>query len=90
MYLAESRHWRGVRQFAPGILAAMTLHSLFNQGILSPAGSIAAAVAGLPLIFVIVFYFSEQSLRRWLSGKLDKDIEMIAMIASHPGPMMVV
>jgi RsiW-degrading membrane proteinase PrsW (M82 family) len=82
VYLSESRQWRGARQFAPGLVAAMMLHSLFNQGVLSPAGSTAAAVAGLPLIFVVVFYFSERSLHRWLGSKLDQDIEMIAMIAS--------
>ncbi len=82
VYLAESRQWRGVRQFAPGLLAAMLLHSLFNQGVLSPVGSTAAAIAGLPLIFVVVFYFSERSLQRWLGGKLDRDIEMMAMISS--------
>jgi RsiW-degrading membrane proteinase PrsW (M82 family) len=82
VYLSESRQWRGARQFAPGLVAAMMLHSLFNQGVLSPAGSTAAAVAGLPLIFIIVFYFSERSLHRWLGSKLDQDIEMIAMIAS--------
>lgn len=82
VYLSESRQWRGVRQFAPGLAAAMMLHSLFNQGVLSPAGSTAATIAGLPLIFMVVFYFSERSLQRWLGGKLDKDIEMIAMIAS--------
>ncbi len=82
VYLSESRQWRGVRQFAPGLLAAMLLHSLFNQGVLSPAGSMAATIAGLPLIFGVVFYFSERSLHRWLGGKLDQDIETIAMIAS--------
>ena len=30
----------------------------------------------------MVFYFSERSLHRWLGGKLDRDIEMITMIAS--------
>ena len=82
VYLFESRKWRGARQFTPGLIAAMTLHSLFNQGVLSPAGSTAAAVAGLPLIFMVVFYFSEQSLHRWLGGKLDSDMEMIDMIAT--------
>jgi protease PrsW len=82
VYLSESRQWRGPRQFAPGLLAAMLLHSLFNQGVLSPAGTMAAAIAGLPVIFMVVFYFSERSLHRWLGGKLDQDIETIAMIAS--------
>jgi hypothetical protein len=82
VYLSESRRWRGVRQFAPGLAAAMLLHSLFNQGVLSPAGDMVATIAGLPVVFMVVFYFSERSLRRWLGGKLDQDIEMIAMIAS--------
>jgi len=82
VYLFESRQWRGVRQFVPGLVVAMMLHSLFNQGMLSPAGSTAATVAGLPIIFMVVFYFSERSLHRWLGGKLDQDIDMIAMIAS--------
>jgi RsiW-degrading membrane proteinase PrsW (M82 family) len=82
VYLSESRQWRGAREFAPGLVVAMILHSLFNQGVLSPAGSTAATVAGLTLIFIVVFYFSERSLRRWLGGKLDQDIDTIAMIAS--------
>jgi RsiW-degrading membrane proteinase PrsW (M82 family) len=80
--LSEGRRWRGVRQFAPGLAAATVLHSFFNQGVLSPASSTAATVAGLPLVFLLVFYFSERSLHRWLGGKLDQDIDMIAMIAS--------
>jgi protease PrsW len=82
VYLSESRQWRGVVQFAPGLAAAMMLHSLFNQGLLSPASSMVATVAGLPLVFLVVFYFSERSLHKWLGGKLDQDIDMIAMIAS--------
>ncbi len=79
--LAESRRWRGVRQFAPGLAAAIMLHSLFNQNMLSPVASTAVMMVGLPLIFLVVFYFSERSLRRWLGGKLDQDIDLLAMIA---------
>jgi RsiW-degrading membrane proteinase PrsW (M82 family) len=82
VYLSESRQWRGVPQFAPGLASAMALHSFFNQGVLSPASSMAATIVGLPMVFAVVFYFSERSLHGWLGGKLDKDIDMIAMIAS--------
>jgi RsiW-degrading membrane proteinase PrsW (M82 family) len=82
VYFAETRQWRGARRFLPGLLAAVALHSFFNQGVLSPAVSMAATIAGLPLLFMMVFYFSERSLHRWLGGKLDQDIDMIAMIAS--------
>jgi RsiW-degrading membrane proteinase PrsW (M82 family) len=82
VYLFESRQWRGLRRFAPGLAAAMALHSFFNQGVVSPASSMAATVAGLPLVFLVVFYFSDRSLQRWLGGKLDQDIDMITMIGS--------
>jgi hypothetical protein len=82
VYLSESRQWRGAGRFVPGLLVAMMLHSLFNQGVLSPASSTVAVIVALPLIFGVVFYFSEQSLRRWMTGKLDEDIELLAMIAS--------
>ncbi len=82
VYLSESRQWRGAGRFLPGLLAAMALHSFFNQGLLSPAVSMGVTIAGLPLVFMVVFYFSERSLHRWLGGKLDQDIDMIAMIAS--------
>lgn len=82
VYLFESRKWRGLRQFAPGLLLAMILHSVFNQDMLSPPSSTAVTVVGLSVIFMVVFYFSERSLQRWLGGKLDQDIDMLAMIAN--------
>jgi protease PrsW len=82
-YLLESRQWRGVRLFAPGILAAVALHSLFNQSLQFPVASMVAAVAGFPLILALVFYISERSLRRWLGGKMDRDIDILIMIGSQ-------
>ena len=80
-YLSESRQWHGTRLFAPGLLTAIGLHSLFNQGLLSPAASTVAIVAGLPFIFSAVFYFGERSLRQWLGSKLDSDIDIFNQIA---------
>jgi RsiW-degrading membrane proteinase PrsW (M82 family) len=81
-YLLESRQWRGVRLFTPGLLTAVVLHSLFNQNVQFPVASMLAAVVGLPLIFGAVFYFSERSLRQWLGGKMDRDINVLNMIDS--------
>ena len=81
-YLLESRQWRGVRLFAPGLLGAILLHSLFNQSLQAPLASTLAAFLGLPLILGIAFYFSEQSLRRWLGGKLEQDIDMLLVIGT--------
>jgi len=82
VYLFERRQWRGARQFAPGLIAAILLHSFFNQGLLSPMASTAAVLLGFPIIFAVVFYISEQSLRLWMTGTLDQDLDMLAMIAS--------
>ena len=82
VYLLESHQWRGVRLFVPGVVVAIVLHSLFNQSLDAPVASTLAAAVGLPLILAVAFYFSERSLRRWLGGKLDRDIDMLHMIGS--------
>ena len=82
-YLLDSRQWRSVRLFAPGLLAAIVLHSLFNQSVQAPIVSMVLAVVGVPLVLGGVLYLSEQSLRRWLGGKMDRDIDMLDMIGSN-------
>lgn len=82
VYLLEGRESVSARLFVPGVVAAFLLHSLFNQSLQSPVASTIAAVVGLPVILAIAFYFSEKSLRTWLGGKLDRDIDMIGMIGS--------
>jgi len=81
-YLLERRKGRGVRLYAPGVVVAIVLHSLFNQSLGFPAASMIAAVVGLPVVLGFVFYVSERSLRRWLGGKMDCDFEILDMIAS--------
>jgi protease PrsW len=82
VYLLEGRGVVSSRVFVPGVLAAVLLHSMFNQSLQNPVASTIAACAGLPVILALVFYFSEKSLRAWLGGKLDQDIDMIGMIGS--------
>lgn len=82
-YLLESRQWSGVRLFAPGLMGAIVLHSLFNQSLQHPVASMLAAVVGVPLILGFVLYFSERSLRQWLGGKMDRDIDVLNMIGSQ-------
>jgi RsiW-degrading membrane proteinase PrsW (M82 family) len=80
VYLAETRNWSGFRQFAPGVLVAVALHSIYNQGLVSPIVSTAITVAGLPIVLALAFYISERSLRQWLGGKLDRDLDLLNMI----------
>lgn len=81
-YLLDSRQWRGARLFAPGVIAAILLHSFFNQSMQAPVISTVIAVVGVPLVLGGVFYLSEQSLRSWLGGKMDRDIDVLNMIES--------
>jgi RsiW-degrading membrane proteinase PrsW (M82 family) len=82
IFLSERWQWRGIRLFAPGLLVAMAVHSFFNQGLLSPVASTIVMLASIPALLVAVFVWSEASLRHWLGDKLDKDIELLNMIAT--------
>ena len=71
----------GLKLFAPGLLVAMAIHSLFNQGLLSPLGSTLAMLLTMPALLIGFFLWSEASMRAWLGDKLEKDIEVTNMIA---------
>jgi RsiW-degrading membrane proteinase PrsW (M82 family) len=79
---SERRGWRGVRLFAPGLLAAIAIHSLFNLGLVPPVASTVITLVALPVLLTVVFLWSESSLQQWLGDKLDQDIELLNMIAT--------
>lgn len=76
----ERKAWSGVRQFAPGVAVAVIVHSLFNQGFLSPMGSAIAMLVTMPALLMGLFWWSEGAMRRWLGDKLDRDIAILEMI----------
>jgi RsiW-degrading membrane proteinase PrsW (M82 family) len=80
--LQERRDWRGLKQFGPALVIAMAIHSFFNQGLLSPVISTLVMLVSIPVLLAAVFLWSESALRSWLGDKLDKDIELINMIAT--------
>ena len=82
-YLLDSRDWRGMRLFAPGVVTAIVLHSLFNQSVQFPVLSMVVAALGIPLVLGVVLHLSEKSLRHWLGGKMDRDIDVLDMIGSN-------
>lgn len=79
---SERYGWRGVRLFAPGLLAAIAIHSLFNLGFVPPVASTVITLIALPVLLTVVFLWSETSLQQWLGDKLDQDIELLNMIAT--------
>jgi RsiW-degrading membrane proteinase PrsW (M82 family) len=65
-----------------GFIIAFTVHIFHNTALLTPVGMAAAILMGAPALLAVVFWKSEQTLARWLSAKLDQDIEVIEMIDS--------
>ena len=70
------------RVYLPGLTIAILIHSLYNQALLPPLESTVAILIGLPIILSVIFLESEKSMQRWLGDKLDKDMELMQMIAT--------
>ena len=77
--------------FLPGLVAAATLHSVFNHLLAKPVVATLAILVGLPPLMYFVFERSERSLRDWLDADLDSDLELLRLLdsddfsASHVG-----
>ncbi len=65
-----------------GFLIAFAVHIFHNSELLTPVEMAAAMLMGAPALLAAVFWKSEQTLARWVSAKLDRDIEVIGMIDS--------
>jgi hypothetical protein len=70
------------RIYLPGLAIAIAIHSVYNQGLLSPVTNAAALLVALPMVLALVFLQSESSLRKWLGDRLDKDVDLMHMIAT--------
>jgi RsiW-degrading membrane proteinase PrsW (M82 family) len=66
--------------YAPGLVVAWTLHSLFNHFFFSPYLSTALILVVLPIFFVTVFHLSERGTRDWLGVGFDTDAELLEII----------
>lgn len=72
----------GLQAFAPGLAAAIAVHSLFNHfvSVMSPVMSALVLLATLPLLLLFVFDRSEKATRSWLAGEFDGEVEMLQQI----------
>lgn len=66
----------------PGLLAAYSFHALFNSFLVPPIVSAIVVILVFPLLVVLVFGESEESLRSWLGSGFDLDSELIERINS--------
>lgn len=68
--------------YVPGLIISIVIHSIYNQALLPPLETTVAILVGLPVLMSLIFLQSEKSLQSWLGNKLDKDMELMQMIAT--------
>ena len=78
--LTEKHPSGGLLLLAPGYLAAVMLHSTFNQLLVQPAIATFAMAVILPAGMFVIFRYSERSLRQWIESDLDSKIAFLRMI----------
>jgi RsiW-degrading membrane proteinase PrsW (M82 family) len=67
---------------APGLLAAVAVHSLYNHFFLPPLLAAGVLMVALPLFVMAVLARSEKATRKWLGVGLDTDLDLLESIVS--------
>jgi RsiW-degrading membrane proteinase PrsW (M82 family) len=92
--VSEIRGSRSPVVFLPGLAMAIVIHELYNQPWWRPVMAAVVILVTLPVVITFIFWRSEKVLEKWLGMKLDKDIDLLQMIAtgkfgeSHVGSYM--
>jgi len=68
--------------YAPGLLAAAAIHSLFNHFVLPPLFNTLALLLVFPVLIFIVYERSEHATRKWLGIGLDTETDLLKLITS--------
>ncbi len=63
-----------------GLTAAILIHAIFNQFLVSPLVSTLIIIILVPLSIVFIFNSNERSIRNWLELEFDSEISMLRMI----------
>ncbi len=80
--LSEIRGSRSPLTFLPGLAIAIVIHELYNQPLWRPVTAAVVVLVTLPVVIAFIFWRSEKVLEKWLGMKLDKDIDVLQMIAA--------
>jgi RsiW-degrading membrane proteinase PrsW (M82 family) len=80
--LAERYQDRWLRAFAPGLIAAVILHAVFNTLLVRPVFATLGILMLLPPLIYFAFEHSETTLREWLESDLDSDVQLLQVINS--------
>lgn len=63
-----------------GALAAILIHGIYNQFLLSPVLSTLLMVVLVPVSITLIFMANERSIRDWLELEFDSEVTMLRMI----------
>ena len=80
--VSEIRGSRSPLTFLPGLAMAIAIHELYNQPLWRPVIAAVVVLVTLPAVIAFIFWRSEKVLEKWLGTKLDKDIDLLQMIAT--------
>jgi RsiW-degrading membrane proteinase PrsW (M82 family) len=80
--MVESSGKAGLKEFAPGYLIAVIVHSAFNHFIGSPIISTLGILVLLPALIHLAFRQSERAVQDWLGIGFDADVEIVQLIQS--------
>jgi RsiW-degrading membrane proteinase PrsW (M82 family) len=80
--MVESSGKAGLKEFAPGFLIAVVIHSAFNHFIATPIIATLGILVLLPAVIHVVFQQSERAVQNWLGMGFDADTELLELINS--------
>jgi RsiW-degrading membrane proteinase PrsW (M82 family) len=66
--------------FLYGWIAAVVIHSFFNHFVLPPFATMVFTLTIISFTELIIFRFSERSLRKWLELEFDSEVKLLMMI----------
>jgi protease PrsW len=79
---SEVRGSRSPLIYLPGLAVAIAIHELYNQPLWRPVLAAVVVLVTLPALIALIFWRSEKALEKWFGTKLDKDIDLLQMIAT--------
>ena len=82
MALVERSEKSGIKEFLPGFIVAVLLHSTYNHFFLLPIFQALGIVVVLPGLLFLVFQQSEKAVENWLDVGFDADTELLELISS--------
>ncbi len=80
--LSDRHQSRASVIYAPGLLTAAVIHSMFNHFVLPPLFSTLALLVVFPVLIFLVYERSEHATRKWLGIGLDTETDLLKLITS--------